>query len=200
MKKILYVDHWTGNGPAWLTKGDTPLAEVVPLYDLEHCDLEKFHSILMPSHVDQRYLMTQQTRLEAFVEAGGTLVLNGHVAYPFLKWLNVFEPVIARGLESLRIYPHTPHPIWEGVVCDEMMFRRGVAGFYARGSHPVPVGGVVINTMGPDRQPIDWTLTVPGGGRLLMHSGNDLWMFQHSDDSTGRIVPQLFAWLNRESV
>lgn len=198
MKPIVYLHHWTGKGPVVMTEGETPRTHILPLYSLEQVCLDDYSSILIPAHVDQRYLLTQQQRLEAFVDGGGTIVMNGHVAYPFLRWLTPFEPVAYRGIDSLRIYPQTSHPVFEGVDYQDMMFRRGVAGFYARGANPVHPDAVVINTLGQDRLPVDWMLTLPQGGRLFVHSGNDIWMFHGSDDSTARIVPQLFAWLNRE--
>ena len=78
---------------------------------------------------------------------------------------------------------------------EHLTFRRGVAGFYARGGNPPPDGARVLNTLGPDALAVDWVLALPGGGRLLTHSGNDLWMYAGSADSAGRIVPQLFDWL-----
>ena len=64
---------------------------------------------------------------------------------------------------------------------------------------PARAGALVLNTLGPDAQAVDWILALPGGGRLLVHSGNDLWMYAGSADSAGRIVPQLCAWLNGDA-
>ncbi len=200
MTTTVYLHHWSGNGPAVMTEGERPRAAILPLYTLEQCDLRRYNSILIPAHVDQRYLVTQQSRLETFLQEGGTIVVNGHIAYPFLRWLQPFEALMYNGLDSLRIHHAQPHPIFDGVDPEDMTFRRGVAGFYARGSNPVSAGAVVLNTIGPVATPIDWLLTLPGGGRLLVHSGNDLWMFHDSEDSTALIVPQLFAWLEKEAL
>lgn len=199
---VVYLNHWSGDGPVALTSSAAPQrrAEVVALYALESLELRRYRSLLIPANADQRYLETQQQRLEGFLEAGGTVVVNGHVAYPFLRWLQPFcaLPVLPhRALEALRVHRARPHPIFAGVDPEHLTFRRGVAGFYARGSNPPAPGAVVLNTLGPDAVPIDWLLCLPGGGRLLVHSGNDLWMFHGSDDSTNRIVGQLFDWLER---
>lgn len=196
---ILYLHNWIGGGPAAIVGGDNPQAHAVSLYAFEDTDLTNVHSILIPAHTDQRYLLTQKSRLEMFLNKGGTLVVNGHITYPFLDCLRPFEAVTYQGIHSLRVQRVSHHPIFEGVDPEHMTFRRGVAGFYARGSNPVAPGAVVIHTLGQDAMPIDWQLTLPNGGRLFMHSGNDLWMFHGSADSTHRIVPQLFNWLTRES-
>jgi hypothetical protein len=196
---IAYLNHWTGDGPAALTGGAEPRAACVPLYRLHELPLADYRALLVPAHADQRYLLEQRARLEAYLESGGTVVFNGHVAYPFLRWLAPFVPGSAAGVAGLRVNRAAPHPVFDGVDPEHLTFRRGVAGFYARGSNPPPAGARVLNTLGPDAQPIDWVLALPGGGRLLTHSGNDLWMYAGSADSAGRIVPQLFDWLHGDA-
>lgn len=196
---IAYLNHWTGDGPAALTGGAAPRAACVPLYGLHELPLADYRALLVPAHADQRYLLEQRARLEAYLESGGTVVFNGHVAYPFLRWLAPFVPGSAAGVAGLRVNRAAPHPVFDGVDPEHLTFRRGVAGFYARGSNPPPAGARVLNTLGPDAQPIDWVLALPGGGRLLTHSGNDLWMYVGSADSAGRIVPQLFDWLHGDA-
>lgn len=196
---IAYLNHWSGNGPAALTGGPRPRAACVPLYGLQDLNLAAYRALLIPAHADQRYLMTQSGLLQDYLRSGGTVVLNGHVAYPFLPWLTPFVPGTGGGIAGLHVHRAAPHPVFDGVDPEHLTFRRGVAGFYARGGNPAPEGATVLNTLGADAQPIDWVLTLPGGGRLLTHSGNDLWMYAGSADSAGRIVPQLFDWLQGAS-
>lgn len=200
MNRIVYLNHWSGNGPAALTGGDSPPVTAEPLYALQHLDLSGARALLVSANTDQRYLLSQRERLEAWLLAGGAMVLNGHVAYPFLRWLAPFVPGAARGVEGLRLHRAAAHPVFDGVDPAHLTFRRGVAGFYARGGNPPPPQAQVLNTLGPDAQPVDWVLTLPGGGRLLTHSGNDLWMYAGSADSTARIVPQLLDWLREGAV
>lgn len=200
---IAYLNCWTGDGPVALTGSSDPhvAPRAVNLAQdaLHDADLSAYRALLIPSHADQRYLMTQSGRLASYLHAGGTVVVNGHVAYPFLPWLTPFTPSLASGIEGLRVHRARPHAVFDGVDAEHLTFRRGVAGFYARGANPAPAGAVVLNTMGPDALPVDWLLCLPGGSRLLMHSGNDLWMYAGSADTAGRIVPQLFAWLQGEA-
>ncbi|MCZ8437725.1 hypothetical protein [Achromobacter xylosoxidans] len=199
MNTIVYLNHWTGDGPAALTGGDAPPAVAEPLYALHRLELATVRALLVPANTDQRYLLSQQARLEAWLLAGGTMVFNGHVAYPFLRWLAPFVPGPARGIEGLRLHRAQAHPVFDGVDPEHLTFRRGVAGFYARGGNPPPSGASVLHTLGPDAVPVDWVLSLPGGGRLFTHSGNDMWMYAGSADSTRRIVPQLVDWLRGEA-
>lgn len=196
---IAYLNNWSGDGPAALTGGSEPRAVCLPQYRLHETDLAACRALLVPAHADQRHLQQHGALLEAYLESGGTMVFNGHVAYPFLRWLRPFVPGTVGGIAGLRVQRAAPHPVFDGVDPEHLTFRRGVAGFYARGGNPAPAGAQVLNTLGPDAQPVDWVLSLPGGGRLLAHSGNDLWMYAGSADSAGRIVPQLFDWLHGDA-
>jgi hypothetical protein len=171
----------------------------VPLYDLDRAPLERFRTLMVPMHVDQRFLATRRERLDAFVASGGTVLIGGHVAYPFLAGTAPFVPLTDYRLEDLVVAPAVPHPIWDGIDFQDLTFRRGVAGFYAGGHHPPPPGATVINTIGPARLPVD-ILWRHGGGRVLLHGGNDLWTYSGTGTSADRLLPQLFRWLAEAAV
>lgn len=194
----IYLNHWLGHGPEKLVGGHPPFAASLNLYELDEYALQADDVLLLPAHVDQRFLVTQQEKLVAFINAGGTIVINGHVAHPFLPWLTPFEPVVHPHVNNLQIQREQAHPIFEHVDVQDLTFRKGVAGFYARGGNPAPAGAVIIHTISEQCLPVDWVYTLPGGGRILMHSGNDLWTFNQNDDSTRYLLPQLKQWLQGE--
>lgn len=160
--------------------------------------------LLIPADIDQRLFAANQPWLRAFFMAGGALVFNGLLAYPFLDELRPFVPLPKRGREDLRVRKVADHPVFVGVTDDDLSLRRGVAGFYGRGANPPPAGARVLAVVGDapaDRVPLDWEWTPPEGGRLLMHAGNNLWMHQDDPTSAARIAPQLLDWclsLDRE--
>lgn len=193
---IAYLNYWHGPGPAALRERGV---RILAPYALRPDELAQYRGLLVPAHADQRHLQTLREPLEGWLESGAALVLNGHVAYPFLRWLQPFQPTATPGLEGLRVQRGAAHPVFAGVDAEHLTFRRGVAGFYARGGNPPPSGAQVLNTLGPQRQPIDWLLERPGGGRLLVHSGNDLWMYAGGEDSAARVLPQLLAWMREEA-
>lgn len=166
------------------------------LYDLPDLALERFSSLLISMHSDQRFLASCTAQIAAFLDRGGTVVANGHVAYPFLSGLTCCRTIEGCGVKDLQIERIAEHPVWTGVAADELTFRRGVAGFYGRVWHEAPAGAQVIHALGRPERPVDFMWAV-GRGRVLFHGGNDLWQFG-AGDTTARIVPQLIDWLERQ--
>lgn len=175
-----------------------PRAVEIDHYKLHETDLSPFRAIMLPAHLDQRYLGEVASVVSHFLDRGGRLVFNGHVAWPMLPELQPFVPLPSRRLEDLRVTRLADHPVFHGVAHEHLTFRRGVAGFYARGHNPPPPAAVHLNGVGPHSVPCDWVYARPNGGEILCHAGNDLWMYIDATDTTGRIVPQLIAWAGRE--
>jgi hypothetical protein len=121
-------------------------------------------------------------------------VVCGQIAHPFLADLRPFVPLASMRPADLAVRIEIPHPIWADIDPDDLTFRRGVAGFYGRGENPPPRGARVLTTVGHGRAAVDW-LVERGGGRLLVHGGNDLWSFADDDTTAARLAPQLIAWL-----
>lgn len=172
--------------------------EGMDIYDLELRSLDDYTAILIPIHADQRYLVTQQGKLEAFLARGGTLVICGHVMYPFLPELTQFVPMAVRSVEDYRVWRVREHPIFAGVDTDDLTFRKGVAGFYGRGHNPPPPYAQILHRLGsPDGVPADFVYQRPGGGRVFVHGGNNLWMISLTDEanSARHIEPQLLDWI-----
>lgn len=175
-----------------------PNTAFVDQYDLDKTDLSQFAALILPAHIDQRFVGTRSDQITTFLDQGGTLVFNGHVAWPMLPELKPFVPLERQSLENLMIYRVNHHPVFDGVDCNDLTFKRGVAGFYARGSNPPPDGAIPLHVLGKEQLVCDWLYERPKGGRILMHSGNDLWMYIGSQNSTSRVVPQLCAWAGGE--
>ncbi|MFX9031475.1 hypothetical protein ABTN13_20280, partial [Acinetobacter baumannii] len=76
-------------------------------------------------------------------------------------------------LADLTVHRLADHPVWAGVDGGDLTFRRGVAGFYGRVWHDAPAGALIVNGIGPERRPLDFTYAV-GAGTILFHGGNDL--------------------------
>ena len=105
-----------------------------------------------------------------------------------------FQPLRDYRVQDLMVRREAAHSVWDGVVEDELTFRRGVAGFYGRGWHQPPDGATVIHSIGTGRHPVDFVDRV-GAGRVRFHGGTALWPDAGATDTTGRIVPQLLDWL-----
>ena len=152
----------------------------VDIYSLDTQPLEEFSALLIGMHVDQRFLAARGRRLDQFLERGNTVIVSGQIAHPFLRGLAPFQPLRDYRVQDLMVRREAAHPVWDGVVEDELTFRRGVAGFYGRGWHQPPEGATVIHSIGADRHPVDFVYRV-GAGRVLFHGGNDLWQYAGGD-------------------
>lgn len=182
--------------PPWLTKvpDDIPVA-LVHEDDLPAHDPAQVPTLLVGMHADQALLAERADWLAAFFAAGGTLVMNGLLAYPFHPALQPFRPLARANRAALEVAIAAPdHPLFAGVEARDLTTRKGVAGFYGRGQVPPPDGARMLTTLDGGAVPLDWEWAVPGGGRLLMHPGNDLWMYARDDNSAARLVPNLARW------
>lgn len=170
-------------------------AEILSIRELTRERLQHRTAILIEAHIDQRALMAWRQELEEHLSAGGLIVFNGHLAYPLFNGLELFRVATGRGRDDLVLERVHEHPIFADVDCEHLSFRRGVAGFYARGGNPPPQGAKVIHRLKKDGTPVDWIWQRPQGGVILMHSGNNMWMYQNDATSASRITPQLLTWM-----
>ena len=193
-----------GGGEGWSD------IERIDLYDLADLDLAGVTGIIISGMCDQVYLERQQAKLVACVEAGGRILVNGHVATPFLPGLPKWRKLVFTRPDDLVIEPASAHPIWEGIDMADVLYRTGVpgqhsrarleeigvAGFYGRGyAVRLPEGARVINTIGPLRAPVDYAFPL-GAGEVVVHSGLDLEAFPDTPGTTlGRFATNVRAWL-----
>lgn len=195
-RRCLLLRNAPSEGLEFLRHLPTGAIEVAPQYEVDRLKLERHAALLLPGHVDQRHLAAIGTRLDAYLESGGTILFNGHVAWPFLPELKPFVPVAVRNLEGLTIHREHDHEIFDGIDPADLTFQRGVAGFYGRGANPPPPGALVLHSVGPDRLAVDWIAERPGGGRVFVHTGNDIFAFLVRPEPVAAVpLQRLFAWL-----
>jgi hypothetical protein len=159
--------------------------------DLEN--LGSYDALLIGTHVDQRRLAARSDRIAAYLEQGGKVVANGHVAYPYLPQITAFRAVANYSVNDLVVRRHVAHPVWDGIPVEDLSQRRGVSGFYARGWHMPPHGARVVHTIGNAERPVDFIYRV-GKGQVLFHGGNDLWSLADAGTTASRLAPQLLEW------
>lgn len=199
--KVLLAANGPG-APDASIDGLRPDVEVVPIdmYGLDATSLVHYRALLIGMHSDQYELQRVQSKLERYLSCGGIIVYCGHVAHPFLYMLATFRPIPRCTLEDLKVALDTTHPIYRGVEAEDVTFRRGVAGFFGRGSNPPPAGARVVATLAKGTMPLDWEIPV-GAGWLYVHAGLDLWRYAGAGDGTARRIPlQLLEWVEAVSV
>lgn len=208
--RLLSVGVAPTGGDVRMGSFDLPTAfEPVDTYDLFEAGLETVTGISLSGQVDQVFLSKHAEELEAWVRAGGRLLINGHVVLPYLSGLPVWRKLKYTGPTDLRIHTLHPHPVWEGVDPEDLLFRTGVpgnhsqedyarlgvAGFYARGYYlRLPEGATVINGIGPLRAPVDFEFPL-GEGRVLVHGGLDFVAMADAQRSTHVLLPNIQNWL-----
>ena len=109
------------------------------LYGLPALDLNQLRRIA-DQHA-QRSALSRNARAHrsrTIWQQGGTVVANGHFAYPFLPRMTGFHAIDDYNIEDIAVRRLVDHPIWAGVSENDLTFRRGVAGFYGRAWHEPP--------------------------------------------------------------
>lgn len=171
--------------------------EPIDLYTLPEVDLTPYHALIVPAFADQEFLFRERARLRAFLDDGKVLLFNGHLFRPWLPGGAPFAPKTIRSHRDYAVKIVAPHPIFAGVAADDLTYRRGVAGFFARGSHPPPDGAEVLVAF-TSGDPIFFIDRRSTGGTVVLHSGNDLRELAGIVMTAGRVVPQLFTWMGDE--
>jgi hypothetical protein len=193
--RFLLLVNTPNERPAFLADLRRHRFDVVQQYELDRLDLDRFSGIVLTMHSDQVHLSENAAKLDAYLDGGGSVIFNGHVVQPFLPELTPFRPLADQTRKTLRINREAEHPLFGCVTSDDLSFQRGVMGFYGRGTNPPPAGAVVLNSAGPERAAVDWLLTRPTGGRLFVHTGDDLFSFlSRAGSERLSALQQFFDW------
>lgn len=167
----------------------------VDVYDLPIADLSPCAGLIIGGAVDQEYLFVHRQVIRKFLDDGKVIAFSGHLFRDWLPGCGRFVPKRIRSVADFAVHLVGSHPVFDGVDQDDLTFRRGVAGFFARGHHPPPESAEILAHLGDD-EPIVYVDRKTTKGVILAHSGNDLIGFSDGG-SAGRIVPQLLAWMRK---
>ncbi|GIW05956.1 MAG: hypothetical protein KatS3mg060_0761 [Dehalococcoidia bacterium] len=169
----------------------------IDLYALDRADLTPYRAMFVPALSDQEWLSAHRGVIRQFLDSGRVLVFSGHLFRPWLPGGGIFIPHPIRSPRDYELRLVQPHPIFEGVDLRHLTYRRGVAGFFARGSNPPPLGAqpLLAFVNGPAVLYID---RVSSGGTMLVHAGNDL--FGYFDIPAGETTfgARVLAWIDTE--
>ncbi len=198
--RFLYLQNDSGPGRPALAKLEGHRFDFVQQYEADRIDWTAYDAVLISMFADQVHLCEISGKIAAYLDAGGTLIVNGHIARPFLPELTRYVPMEKRGLAELVVHREAKHPAYGEMDTERLYKRNGVAGFFGRGSNPPPEGAKVLYSVGPDHMPVDWIYDRPEGGRIFVHSGVELWMFLAGDFGEGPSYLQgFFDWFAETS-
>jgi hypothetical protein len=170
----------------------------IDVYDLEEADLSPFLGLAVPGLTDQEHLWRHADKLRVFLDAGKVIVYSGMLFRPWLPGAGMFVPKKVRSHHDYFLTQVAPSPIFAGIEIEDLVFRRGVAGFFARGHHQPPPGAEVILTL-PGGEPALYIDRVSTNGTILVHGGNDMLGFANDTTTASRLTPQLLDWMRSEA-
>jgi len=171
------------------------------IYDLPGINLGQYRGLIVSSGCDQEFLLEYADVIWRFLNEGKVLAFSGHLFRPWLPGAGMFEPKTIRSFHDYTVRIVAEHPVFMGVREEDLTFRRGVAGFFARGHHRPPAGAeVLVRLVDPeDGEPIVYVDRVSTAGVILVHAGNDLIASVDRDSTAGRIAEQLVGWMLAET-
>lgn len=197
-RPIAVLDPQTRARP--LPEGDAwcELVEVVDVYDLDRTDLARHAGVIIEGMVDQEFLYARRHAIQAFLDQGGTVVWSGQLFRPWLPGCGPFVPKEVRSVGDYHVQIVRSHPVFAGVAADDLTFRRGVAGFFARGHHPPPEDAQVLVALAGG-EPVVYVDQRDRGGTVFAHAGTGLLEWAEPASTAALIAPQLVEWIIERS-
>ena len=171
----------------------------IDLYAVGSENLTRYAALIVPAMADQEHLARHRDTIRDYLDAGGVVVFGGHLHRDWLPGAAPFVPLSPPSLRGYRVAEIAQHPIFDGVEADDLTFRRGVAGFFARGHHPVPDGAEVLVRLAGG-EAATYVDRVSTGGTILVQASCDLLGYAGSAGGTAQRIPdQLLGWLRAAS-
>ncbi|MBP2371042.1 hypothetical protein [Pseudonocardia parietis] len=170
----------------------------IDCYDLERTDLGRYRLIAVSGTVDQEHLLRNRHIIREYLDGGGVLLFNGQLHRDWLPGASSFVPLERPSLAAYRVTWLADHPVFAGIEPDDLTFRRGVAGFFARGHHPVPDGAEVLVRLGGG-EPATYVDRVSTRGTIVVHASGDLLGYDGADNTANRLGGQLVDWARAEA-
>ena len=198
---LVYIESHYGGGSALfneIEKRDDAIVVRQPELTVDH--LQNATALISTMHLDQLGMLAFSDQLEKFLNRGGRWFFNGHMMKPLVAGLQIYQYVCEEGISALELNELNNHPIFTGVDRIGLRSRKGVTGFYGRGSNPMPVGATAITGVGSKQAPLDWEWKRPGGGRIFSHAGNDLQSTALSKEDTVKLTQNIIAWTMEENI
>ena len=107
------------------------------------------------------------------------VIFCGHL---FRKWLpgtSLFMPKKINGYKDYFVEPNAEAPLFNGIEIDDIVFNKGVAGFFARGYYYPPENTEICLTF-TDGKVITYIARHTTNGTIIVHAGRNLLGYKNS--------------------
>jgi len=196
-KKILFILAIEEQGiKFWGDKEFNEKIIAVSQYKLDEIDFNEYSGIILSLYIDQYLLLELKERLKEFLNNGNKIFLNGHIFKPFLEELNTFIPIEKPKLKDFKITQLAEHTVYKGIDVTKLFKRKGVAGFFGRGTNPPPKGANNIIAIKNGQTIVDWEYKI-NNGALYVHSGNDLWACMEYFEDNFKLFRNIIEWIEK---
>ena len=167
-------------------------------YEFANTELTSYDVLVVTDFADQEYLYKHKEKIEQFLNEGRIVIFCGHL---FRAWLPGCLPMMPKKIHSYQDYlvkvPDNS-PIFKDVKVEDMVYTKGVAGFFARGYYLAPKNAEVCLTF-TDGKVITYIDRETTKGTIIVHSGRNLFGYEKRKDTSKRITPQLIKVLKQET-
>lgn len=171
---------------------------IIDQYELTAETLKPFSVLIVTDFIDQEYLYEQKDAILQFLNEGKIVVACTHVFRPWLPNVNPFMPKEIRKHSDYEMKTTNTPEFFDGVNMNELAYRKGVSGFYARGYHPAPPYDAQILLTFLDGTPITYVDRTSTKGTIVAHSARDLTSYATGENTTKLIASQFKKWLTNE--
>lgn len=173
---------------------------VLDQYEFEHVDMSSYNVLLITDFIDQEYLYAQRDKIACFLNAGNIVISCAHIFRPWLPGVNLFMPKEIRSYKDYSVITEASSAIFGGVKQEELTVRKGVAGFFARGYHPVHRDDVEVHIRFTDGTPITYVDRTTTNGTIFVHTSRDIFTYKTGDNTSQLVAPRMYEWLKQELV
>ena len=167
-------------------------------YEFATVDLTPYDVLVITDFADQEYLYKHKKKIEQFLSEGKIVVFCGHL---FREWLPGCIPMMPKKIHSHRDYlVEVPKnsPIFKDVKVEDMVYTKGVAGFFARGYYFAPRHAEICLTF-TDGKVITYIDRETTNGTIIVHAGRNLFGYEQRKNTSNRITSQLIEVLEKEA-
>ncbi|MEM9754357.1 MAG: hypothetical protein AAF914_00105 [Pseudomonadota bacterium] len=193
--RFLFLQNTVGVPPGLQRCAGAAEITVIDQYDFTPDALTDHQGLLISQHIDELHLRDIRDELDAFLARGGAIAVMGPVAMPYLTQLSPHQTEGTGPAKDWVLEMAGAHPVMAGVTADDISYRKGVVGFWARGRIAPIEGAAVVTRFSASGAPADWAWEAASGGKLFVHPGNDVWGYAAETTSAARVFPQMLAWM-----